>query len=142
MNIFTPSGSRGVVWAPKRIGAVIPKIVFREFFKRAMLNLSRYLHRAPQAQRIVEGIGLMSQERTYEPNAPYAPGVTGFGLNTADKQTLVQATHQGPEHPFFELASAISSCVTQNVFEVRENLKQDYRNWVVLYLNRIFCVKI
>ena len=81
----------------------------------------------------------MCREKTYEPNAPYAPGVTGIALSSQDREALVQAGRDGPGNPYFELASTISSCVAQNLFEVRDNHKQDNKTWVVLYLNRLFC---
>ena len=68
-------------------------------------------------------------------------GVTGIALSTQDRETLVQAARDGPGNPYFELASTVSSCVAQNVFEVRDNHKQDNRTWVVLYLNRLFCAR-
>lgn len=102
-------------------------------------ELPRLFTLGPQAQRLIEGIGQMCRERTYEPNAPYAPGVTGIGINSQDRQTLVQAARDGPGNAYYELASIVSSCVAQNLFEVRENLKQDNKVWVVLYLNRMFC---
>ena len=45
----------------------------------------------------------------------------------------------GTSHPFFELAAILSASVGQNLFEIRENLRQDNKDWTVLYLNRIFC---
>jgi hypothetical protein len=126
---------------PVEVSARVQHDALKKLAEKRFGELPRLFALGPQAQRLVEGIGQMCRERTYEPNAPYAPGVTGIGLNSQDKQTLVQAARNGPEHPYFELASAISSCVAQNLFEVRENLKQDNKTWVVLYLNRIFCVK-
>jgi len=66
--------------------------------------------------------------------------VTGIALSSQDREALVQAGRDGPGNPFYELASTISSCVAQNLFEVRDNHRQDNKVWVVLYLNRLFCV--
>jgi hypothetical protein len=88
---------------------------------------------------LIGAIGRMSHERTFEPNAPYAPGVTGIGLTVQDRDALIGAARKGKGHPFHELAAILSACVGQNLFEVREHLKQDNKEWTVLYLNRIFC---
>jgi hypothetical protein len=113
----------------------------RKLAEKRFQELPRLFTSGPQAQRLIEGIGQMCKQRTYEPNAPYAPGVTGIAINNQDKQLLVQAARDGPGNTYFELAQVISSCVAQNLFEVRENLKQDNKTWVVLYLNRMFCAK-
>lgn len=107
--------------------------------EKRLKELPRLFALGPQAQRLIEAIGQMCREKTYEPNAPYAPGVTGIALSSQDRETLVQAGRDGPGNPYFELASAISSCVAQNLFEVRDNHRQDNKVWVVLYLNRLFC---
>ena len=83
----------------------------------------------------------MCRERTYEPNAPYAPGVTGIGISSHDRLALIRAAKDGPGSAYYELASILSACVAQNLFEVRENLRHDSKDWVVLYLNRMFCAK-
>lgn len=112
----------------------------RKLADRRFEDLPRLFPLGPQAQRLISAIGKMCKERTYEPNAPYAPGVSGIGLNSQDRLTLLEASRDGPGNAFYEVASVISSCVAQNLFEVRENLRQDNKDWVVLYLNRMFCV--
>jgi hypothetical protein len=107
--------------------------------EKRLQELPRLFLLGPQAQRLIEAIGQMCREKSYEANAPYAPGVTGIALSSQDRETLVQAGRDGPGNPYFELASTISSCVAQNLFEVRDNHKQGYKTWVVLYLNRLFC---
>jgi hypothetical protein len=53
---------------------------------------------------------------------------------------LKTAAKEGLKHPFHELASIVSACVAQNLFEVRDHLRQDNKDWLVLYLNRMLCV--
>ena len=54
---------------------------------------------------------------------------------------LNAAAKEGAKHPFHELASIISACAAQNLFEVRDHLRQDNKDWLVLYLNRMLCVQ-
>jgi hypothetical protein len=62
------------------------------------------------------------------PNAPYAPGVTGIALSVQDREVLEAAAKEASKHPFHELASIISACVAQNLFEVRDHLRQDNKD--------------
>ena len=133
---ITRRGSGPVSVSSKAQHEALTKLAEKRF-----RELPRLFPTGPQAQRLISAIGEMSQEKTYEPNAPYAPGVTGIGINSHDRLTLIQAAKDGPGSVYYELATILSACVAQNLFEVRENLKQDNKEWVVLYLNRIFCAK-
>jgi hypothetical protein len=124
---------------PVSVSAKSQHDALRKLAERRFRELPRLFPLGPQAQRLISAIGQMCRERTYEPNAPYAPGVTGIGLNTMDRSTLLKAARDGPNSTYYEVANVISSCVAQNLFEVRENLRQDNKEWIVLYLNRIFC---
>ena len=126
---------------PIIVSAVDQHRALRELAKRRFEEIPRAFPFGSKAQRLIWGIGQMSHERTFEPNAPYAPGVTGIGLTVQDRQTLIEAANKGPDHPFAELASVLSGCVAQNLFEVRDSLRQDNKNWTVLYLNRMLCVQ-
>jgi hypothetical protein len=133
-RIVRPRGGGPVSVSAKTQNDALGKLA-----QKRLRELPRLFTLGPQAQRLIESIGQMCREKTYEPTAPYAPGVTGIALSSQDRETLVQAGRDGPGNPYFELASTISSCVGQNLFEVRDNLRQDNKVWVVLYLNRLFC---
>lgn len=133
---ITRRGGGPVSVTPKAQHDALTKLADKRF-----QELPRLFPTGPQAQRLIAAIGEMCREKTYEPNAPYAPGVTGIGVNYQDRITLIQAARDGPGSAYYELASILSACVAQNLFEVRENLRQDNKEWVVLYLNRMFCAK-
>jgi hypothetical protein len=123
---------------PISVSAADQDRALRQLAEKRFQEIPRAFPLGHKAQRLIGAIGRMSHERTFEPNAPYAPGVTGIGLTVQDRQGLVDAARKGKAHPFHELAAIVSACVGQNLFEVRE-LRQDNKDWTVLYLNRIFC---
>lgn len=138
-HIYAQKITRSRGDGPVSVSAKSQNDALTKLAEKRLKELPRLFALGPQAQRLVEAIGQMCREKTYEPNAPYAPGVTGIALSSQDREALVQAGRDGPGNPYFELASTISSCVAQNLFEVRDNHKQDNKTWVVLYLNRLFC---
>jgi hypothetical protein len=140
-HIYAQKITRSRNGAPVSVSARSQNDALKKLAEKRIRELPRLFALGPQAQRIVEAIGQMCREKTYEPNAPYAPGVTGIALSSQDRETLFQAGRDGPGNPYFELAATVSSCVAQNIFEVRDNHKQDNRTWVVLYLNRLFCAR-
>lgn len=138
-HIYAQKITRSRGGGPVSVSAKSQNDALVKLAEKRLKELPRLFALGPQAQRLIEAIGQMCREKTYEPNAPYAPGVTGIALSSQDRERLVQAGRDGPGNPYFELASTISSCVAQNLFEVRDNHKQDNKMWVVLYLNRLFC---
>jgi hypothetical protein len=140
-HIYVQKITRSRGGGPISVSARSQNDALAKLAEKRFRELPRLFALGPQAQRLIEAIGQMCREKTYEPNAPYAPGVTGIALSNQDREALVQAGRDGPGNPYFELASTISSCVAQNLFEVRDNHKQDNKMWVVLYLNRVFCAR-
>jgi len=138
-HIYAQKITRSRNGGPISVSAKIQNDALSKLAEKRLKELPRLFAVGPQAQLLIEAIGQMCREKTYEPNAPYAPGVTGIALSSQDREALVRAGRDGPGNPYFELASTISSCVAQNLFEVRDNHKQDNKTWVVLYLNRLFC---
>jgi hypothetical protein len=138
-HIYAQKITRSRGSGPVSVSAKSQNDALVKLAEKRFKELPRLFALGPQAQRLIEAIGRMCREKTYESTAPYAPGVTGIALSSQDRETLIQAGRDGPGNPYFDLASTISSCVAQNIFEVRDNHKQDNKVWVVLYLNRLFC---
>jgi hypothetical protein len=139
-HIYAQKITRARGGGPISVSAKSQNDALAKLAEKRLKELPRLFALGLQAQRLIEAVGQMCREKTYEPNAPYAPGVTGIALSSQDREALVQAGRDGPGNPYFELAATISACVAQNLFEVRDNHKQDGKSWVVLYLNRMFCV--
>lgn len=111
--------------------------VVRSIAGRRFSELSRSVAHGEMAKKLVQAVGTMAKERTYEPNAPYAPGVTGFAIPASDRVILAKAL-SGENALYAELASVLTSCVVNNVFDMKE-VKHDGRQFTVFYLNRTLC---
>jgi hypothetical protein len=92
-----------------------------------------------KAQNLVDGIARFAQARSFVPNSPYAPGVTGIALSGADLERLRSAGQAGRTDPYYELSKVIASCVWNNLLLVRADHSQNNKNWTVFYLNRLIC---
>ena len=93
--------------------------------------------------RFLEAIRLMCLIETEKPNAPYAPGVTGFAISMRDRAKLIDHNFLKlhPEH--VKLSKVLSSCIANNYLEVYLDRRQGPKGgstWMILYLNRLLCV--
>jgi hypothetical protein len=90
--------------------------------------------------RFLERVGEMCQGETFKPSAPYAPGVTGFAISMADREFLVGEGGQKSDSAK-ALRDVLASCIALNLLEPRLDAKNKGERWLVLYLNRLLCLR-
>lgn len=90
-----------------------------------------------RAQKLIISIGGYCRERTFLPNAPYAPGVTGVRLSQTEMEKL-QSKVLG-EHGAL-LKRVLSECVAENLLVLRASSASTARDaGSIFYLNRTLC---
>jgi hypothetical protein len=88
---------------------------------------------------LVDNLGQFFEAVTHRPNAPYAPGVNGFGFTRDQLRQIVR----GRSDPHVEeLARVLTRAVAENVLFVRLTKQGTAGSQkVIFYLNRLLCVK-
>ncbi|MCX6000423.1 MAG: hypothetical protein NTU41_12810 [Chloroflexi bacterium] len=94
--------------------------------------------RGTAIRQFIDNLGQFCNYVTYRPNAPIAPGVTGFGLTR--KQLLEPKSVDKSEASAFQ--AVLTNAVAGSVLSVR-SVKQGQKGEekIVFYLNRILCIK-
>jgi len=91
-----------------------------------------------RAQRLLDSIGSYCKDRTFLPNAPYAPGVTGVRLSQSQLFKLNTGTLSGIGAT---LRRVIAECVAENLLLPRPSAASTSREGgTVYYLNRTLCL--
>ena len=85
--------------------------------------------------KFLEATGKMAFLETTKPNAPYPPGVTGIAISMRARDTLIQ------DKKYSRLCSILSECIAHNLLEPILDYKVKGGRWMVLYLNRMLCVR-
>ena len=110
--------------------------------KRAAENrwkeIARRLPQGYVARRFLDALGAFCQLQTNRPTAPYAPGVTGFGLLMEERARLID--DDAPPTPYVLLRDVLTTLVAHNLLAPRLDHKNKGREYVVFYLNRLLCV--
>ena len=92
-------------------------------------------------QQLLRHIAKLCRAETYRPKAPYAPGVTGTALSMDDRARLldpdVRARTPGAE----ELFRALHGAIGHNLLRAFRDRSVKNDRWMVLYLNRLTCVR-
>jgi hypothetical protein len=90
-----------------------------------------------RGQRLLDSIGSYCRERTFLPNAPYAPGVTGVRLSLQElgKLNSGKLGVQGEK-----LSRVLAECAAENLLVTRPSAPSTSRDGgTVFYLNRTLC---
>jgi hypothetical protein len=94
-----------------------------------------------EVRNFLEAVGKFAHAETYQPNAPYSPGVTGIAISMADRDRLRGSKAARNSGGFERLAAAIASAIAHNLLEPNLDYKVKGGRWMVLYLNRALCVR-
>lgn len=94
-----------------------------------------------RAQRLLESIAIFCREKTYLPNAPYAPGVTGVRLSKTELNKLTSKDRPLGE-PGARLARVLAESAAENLVVPRLSAASTNRDsGTVFYLNRTLCAR-
>lgn len=93
-----------------------------------------------RAQRLLDSIGQFCRDRTFLPNAPYAPGVTGVRLSHSELNFLLPTSASRLQGDSL-LLRVISECVAENLLVTKPSAASTSRDGgTIFYLNRTLCV--
>ena len=92
-----------------------------------------------RARRLLDSIGVFCREKTFAPNAPYAPGVTGVRLSQSELNKLSEVINPiGSKNAL--LIRVLAECAAENLLFAKLSAASTSReNGTVFYLNRALC---
>ncbi len=92
-------------------------------------------------QQLLRHIAKLCRADTYRPKAPYAPGVTGTALSMRDRARLLDPDFRAATPGAPELFDALHGAVGHNLLRAHTDRSVKNDTWMVLYLNRLTCVR-
>lgn len=111
------------------------------FFESATQRLKfvpKHHTEGARAQKLITSIGSYCRKRTFLPNAPYAPGVTGIRLSHTEMENLQSPTMLGEQGVL--LKRVLSECIAENLLVMRSSSASTAREpGSIFYLNRTLC---
>lgn len=94
-----------------------------------------------RAQKLITSIGIYCRERTFLPNAPYVPGVTGVRLSQSEMEKL-QGRRKALGDQGELLKRVLSECIAENLLILQPSKASTAREaGSILYLNRTLCAR-
>ncbi len=139
-EMFEQSASAYLLKRSSDIAPGLQEQILKRAVKKSWEKLPEGIPQGHDVQRFIKSIGRFSNWATHQPNAPYSPGVTGVAISMLDRTRLVDTKVTAKIPELARLAMVIRTCIAHNLLEVKLNYKCKGQNWMILYLNRMFCV--
>lgn len=92
-------------------------------------------------KKLMDSIGLFCYLETYVPNAWNSPGINGIAITMAERNEIKDKILKDKNHPYYKLAKCLTICIAYNLIDFKLNYKCKGKDWMVLYINRIYCAK-
>lgn len=113
--------------------------IIREAADRRLKFVPKQHTEGTRAHQLLVSIGGYCRERTFLPNAPYAPGVTGVRLSQSEMTKLRGGAKVLGGHGEL-LRRVLSECIAENLLVQRTSSASTSReSGSILYLNRTLC---
>lgn len=116
--------------------------VIRRVALKKWSELRRLVPHSNEVFNFLRALGGFFYKQTYQPNAPYAPGVNGFAIKDKVLLTLIDEGNWQDDPIYQPLVNVISTCIAYNLLEIkRVSQGEKGQQWDVYYLNRWLCVQ-
>jgi len=92
-------------------------------------------------QQLLRHVAKLCRVETYRPKAPYAPGVTGTALSMRDHARLLDSDVRARMPGAQALFEALHGAIGHNLLRAHKDRSVKNDRWMVLYLNRLTCVR-
>jgi len=114
--------------------------ILKDAVRKRWLDIPRGVRDGRRVQNFLEAVGHFAQSVTYQPNAPYAPGVTGIAISMRDRGKLRDVEYRRTHPAHAELAHVLSLALANNLLEPVLDHRNKGDRWMIFYLNRSLCV--
>ncbi len=123
--------------APKRQEQIIKNVVSK-------IKWNELANKVPNFARIrifLDSIGEFCNSETHTPNAWNSPGLNAIAILMTDRELLKNDALVNKNHPYHNLAKCIADCISYNLIDFELNYSCKNKSWMLLYLNKMYCVK-
>ena len=116
--------------------------ILKKIVSKYINNVILRLYHGDRVNQLIENLGNFFKLRTYEPNAPHAPGVTQFALSESDIKILENTKSSGITW-HNDLLEILTTAIAHNILIPEKSSKQGAKGSELKYpfsLNRLICI--
>ncbi|HMF73285.1 MAG TPA: hypothetical protein VK616_17515 [Flavitalea sp.] len=121
---------------PEKQEDIIKKIV-NQRWKELSSNVPVF----DDVKKLMDAIGLFCYSETFVPNAWNSPGINGVAITMALRNEIKDIILKDRNHQYYRLAKCLTICIAYNLIDFKLNYRCKGKDWMILYINRIYCSK-
>lgn len=93
-----------------------------------------------EVRNFLDSIGQFCQSETYLPNAWNSPGINGIAITMKERALLKDKALNDPNHMYHNLTKCLATCFSNNLLEFKLDYKCKGKVWMVIYINKLYCI--
>jgi hypothetical protein len=114
--------------------------ILRGAYEARVKDLPRRAKNGRDVLNFITSVGKFCREVTFQPNAPYAPGVNGVAISMQEREVLLDAKRTS-NSPYVRFADMLGTALAQNLLHAELDKSVKNQRWMILYLNRLMCLE-
>ena len=139
-NLFEEVLAANLIGVASELSAVRQQSILKQSAQAMWEDIPRRIRDGREVQRFLESIGRFAQDQTFQPNAPYDPGVTGIAISMKERETLRAPQGARYSKDYHRLANVIGLALSYNLVEPVLDARATGKRSMILYLNRTLCM--
>lgn len=140
-DLFEESLAAAVMRRRPQIAPERQQRIFQGAYDTRVKDLPRRAKNGRDVLRFLDAVGQFCRDATYQPNAPYSPGVTGIAILMQEREMLLDQKHLAKHPSTAAFAAMLATAIAQNHLHAEVDYKVKGNRYMVLYLNRLLCPK-
>lgn len=104
-------------------------------------DLPRRAKNGRDVLNFLDAVGTFCRGVTYQPNAPYAPGVNGVAISMQERKILLDPATLKSNQSYARFAQLLATALAHNLLHAELDKSVKSQRWMILYLNRLVCLK-
>jgi hypothetical protein len=104
-------------------------------------DLPRRARNGRDVMNFLNVVGTFCRDVTYQPNAPYAPGVNGIAISMQERKILLDPIAIKTNESYARFGQLLATALAHNLLHAELDKSVKNQRWMILYLNRLMCLK-
>jgi hypothetical protein len=140
-DLFEESAAAAVLRRPFALTPERQEQILKTAYDARVSDLPRRAVNGRDVLQFLHAVGTFCHDVTYEPNAPYAPGVNGVAISMQEREQLLGSLTLTDSPGYRRFAEMLATALANNLLHAELDKSVKNQRWMILYLNRIVCVK-
>ena len=140
-DLFEESLAKLLLRQPPNLSLERQQEILNDVYDTRIKDLPRRAKNGRDVLNFLDAVGTFCRDVTYQQNAPYAPGVNGVAISMQERKVLLDAEALRNNPSYARFAQMLATALAHNLLHAELDKSVKNQRWMILYLNRLVCLK-